>query len=61
MVALALLLGLPPGSLQRELDRPEPPEIPAGVPSDLRRRRPDIRQAERTLASSSVSIGAAVA
>ena len=61
MVALALLLGLPPGSLQREADLPEPPEIPAGVPSDLLRRRPDIRQTERTLASSSASIGAAVA
>ncbi len=35
--------------------------IPIGLPSDLLRRRPDIRQAERNLASKTASIGAAIA
>ena len=64
--ALALLLGLTPGALERELANPSdaipsPPGIQIGMPSDLLRRRPDIRQAERTAASASASIGAAVA
>lgn len=36
-----------------------PPEIPAGLPSDLLRRRPDVLQAERQLAVSSANIGVA--
>jgi NodT family efflux transporter outer membrane factor (OMF) lipoprotein len=64
--ALALLSGLAPGALETELadvraEIPIPPAIQAGLPSDLLRRRPDIRQAERTVASASASIGAAVA
>ena len=63
--ALAFLLGLEPGALDRQLagvaDIPEPPAIKPGLPADLLRRRPDIRQAERQVAAASASIGAAVA
>ncbi|MDD1622018.1 MAG: efflux transporter outer membrane subunit [Methylococcaceae bacterium] len=64
--ALALLAGLPPAGLDAELAEvqaaiPVPPAVQPGMPSDLLRRRPDIRQAERTVASASASIGAAVA
>jgi NodT family efflux transporter outer membrane factor (OMF) lipoprotein len=63
--ALALLLGLEPGALDRELvgvtDIPDPPAIQPGLPADLLRRRPDIRQAERRVAAASASIGVAVA
>jgi multidrug efflux system outer membrane protein len=40
---------------------PIPSEIPVGLPSDLLRRRPDVRQAERLLAESTANIGVAVA
>jgi len=63
--ALALLLGLSPSGIDTELTMvvaaiPEPTTIQPGLPSDLLRRRPDIRQAERTAASASASIGSAV-
>ncbi len=59
---LCLLLGIPP----RELgftDGPipvAPAEVAAGIPADLLRRRPDIRQAERQVAAQSAQIGIAV-
>jgi NodT family efflux transporter outer membrane factor (OMF) lipoprotein len=42
-------------------DFPTPPEIPAGLPSALLERRPDIRQAEQTLIAANANIGAAKA
>lgn len=63
---LDLLLGLSPGALWPELEReiaiPQlPPEVLVGVPSDLLRRRPDVRFAERRLAAATAQVGAAVA
>lgn len=64
--ALAFLLGEDPTALAEELSPPKslpelPPEVPVGIPSDLLRRRPDIRQAERNLASATAEIGVATA
>ena len=64
--AIALLLGEQPAALDGELqDFAAPlvaaPVVPPGLPSDLLRRRPDIRAAERNLAASSADIGVAVA
>jgi NodT family efflux transporter outer membrane factor (OMF) lipoprotein len=64
--ALALMLGEDPEALTAELSPvrsppPLPPEPPVGVPSDLLRRRPDIRQAERNLAAATAQIGVATA
>lgn len=63
---LAVLLGKPPESLHEEFTerRPipnNPNAIPVGLPSDLLRRRPDIRQAERTLAAATANLGSAIA
>jgi multidrug efflux system outer membrane protein len=62
--ALSLLLGRPPGDVRRgaSLDAFEaPPAVPAGLPSALLERRPDIREAEQQLASATAQIGAAKA
>ncbi len=66
MNRLGGLLGQPPGALDAELSRPAaipstPPVVPVGLPSELLCRRPDIRQAERQLASASARIGVATA
>ena len=64
--ALATLLGLPPGGLEKQLadlplSIPLPPSIQPGLPAEILQRRPDIRQAERTVAAASAAIGGAVA
>jgi multidrug efflux system outer membrane protein len=66
MYALAVLLGQQPGELMTELSPvanvpPTPPQVPIGLPSDLLRRRPDVRRAERQLAAETARIGVAKA
>jgi NodT family efflux transporter outer membrane factor (OMF) lipoprotein len=66
MNSIAVLLGEQPGGVQEELSKQEPiPAAPmniaAGVPADILRRRPDIRKAERELASQTAQIGVATA
>lgn len=63
---LAVLLGEPPEELADKLDEsapipPIPPQVPLGLPSELLRRRPDVREAERTLAAVTARIGVATA
>jgi NodT family efflux transporter outer membrane factor (OMF) lipoprotein len=60
---LCILLGIPPEELRARLgpgDIPTaPPEVVVGIPADLLRRRPDVRQAERLAAAQSAQIGVA--
>jgi len=64
--AISFLLGEQPRALEVELAAPRPvppvpPQVPVGLPSELARRRPDIREAEAQLHSATANVGVAVA
>jgi NodT family efflux transporter outer membrane factor (OMF) lipoprotein len=64
--AISVLLGRNPAEFADELKDPSgipasPAEIPVGLPSELLRRRPDIRQAERNLAAATARVGIQIA
>lgn len=61
---IALLLGVAPGQLSEVLDAPAgtpalPPEVPVGLPGELLRRRPDVRQREAEVDAATLRIGVA--
>ena len=63
---LSRLLAREPEALRGELGSPAPvpsvpPEVPIGLPAELARRRPDIREAEANLHAATAQIGVAVA
>ncbi|MBN8462151.1 MAG: efflux transporter outer membrane subunit [Dechloromonas sp.] len=60
---LSVLLGRNPGPIARgkDIDQLLLPAIPAGLPSDLLERRPDLRRAEQDLIAANALIGAAKA
>jgi len=62
--AISILLGNYPHDIERGLPLIEqtlPPEVPAGLPSTMIQRRPDIREAEQILIASNAEIGVAKA
>ena len=62
--AISVLIGKGPGPIERGADlisQAHAPEVPAGLPSALLERRPDIQQAEQLLVSSNAQIGVAKA
>jgi NodT family efflux transporter outer membrane factor (OMF) lipoprotein len=64
--AISTLSGKEPNDLSSELTEPRPipsnpPEVPIGLPSELIKRRADIRMAERRIAAANARIGVATA
>jgi multidrug efflux system outer membrane protein len=60
--AINILLGNNPGDVPRGLkltEQPHSPDVPAGLPSALLERRPDVREAEENLISANAEIGVA--
>ncbi|HEY3619620.1 MAG TPA: efflux transporter outer membrane subunit [Candidatus Sulfotelmatobacter sp.] len=60
--AISVLLGNNPGDVPRGLrltEEPHSPEVPAGLPSSLLERRPDVREAEQNLIAANAQIGVA--
>ena len=66
MNRLSVLLGNQPGKVNTEMEEPKPIPVPplevvVGVPADVLRQRPDVRQAERQLAAQTARVGVATA
>jgi outer membrane protein, multidrug efflux system len=62
---LSTLLGEQPEAVRAELMPPEaipplPPQVPIGLPAELARRRPDVREAEANLHAATAQIGVAI-